>query len=128
MPPRPSIRETWKPIPGFDGYEASDLGRVRSIDRHVLCPPGKLGIQRRFYRGRVLKLSPSGNGYLHVTLGKKNRNGADVHALVLLAFVGPPPEGQEGDHRDRKKHNNKLTNLRYRPSGENRSDGARRVP
>ena len=27
-------KETWKAIPGFEGYyEVSDLGRVRSVDR-----------------------------------------------------------------------------------------------
>jgi hypothetical protein len=123
---RRELAEEWRAIPGHDGYEVSDLGRVRSIDRHVTCPPGKLGVQRRFYRGKVLKLSPSGNGYLHVTLGKKNHEGVDVHQLVLLAFVGPPPDGHEGDHRNRNRHNNELTNLRYRLSHDNRSDGARR--
>ena len=29
------MTEIWKPIPGHDGYEVSDHGRVRSIDRVI---------------------------------------------------------------------------------------------
>jgi hypothetical protein len=29
--------EIWKPIPGFDGYDASNQGRIRSVDRLIRC-------------------------------------------------------------------------------------------
>lgn len=29
------MTETWKPAVGYDGYEVSDQGRVRSLDRKV---------------------------------------------------------------------------------------------
>ena len=31
------MNEIWKPIKGYDGiYEVSSLGRVRSLDRHIV--------------------------------------------------------------------------------------------
>jgi hypothetical protein len=118
------VAEIWKPILDHDGYEVSNLGRVRSLDRFINCPPSVLGPSRRLRRGRILKLSMSGNGYLHVSLGRSFN--VDVHTLVLRAFVGPPPDGFEGDHRNTVRRNNRLTNLRYWPIGKNRSEGAKR--
>ena len=32
-----SMEEIWKPIKGYEGiYEVSSLGRVRSLDRHIV--------------------------------------------------------------------------------------------
>lgn len=50
------MAEIWKSVPGYGGhYEASSLGRVRSIDRIVVKRhrSGKL-IQQK-YAGRLLK-------------------------------------------------------------------------
>ena len=47
--------ETWKPVPGYGGhYEASSIGRIRSVDRVVVKrhQSGKL-IQQK-YAGRLL--------------------------------------------------------------------------
>ena len=99
--------EEWAPIPGFGGhYEASDQGRIRSLDR--IRPTTNHRI-----RGKVL--SPSiRKSYRHVNL--HNGNGqvtVRVHQLVMLAFTGPRPEGQEVLHRDGDGHNNALGNLHY---------------
>lgn len=47
--------ETWKPVPGYGGhYEASSIGRIRSVDRVVVKrhQSGKL-IQGQKYAGRL---------------------------------------------------------------------------
>ena len=55
--------EVWKPIKGFDYYEVSNLGRVRSIS-HV----DSIG---RMKVGKILEQCFDGkNNYLHVGLGK----------------------------------------------------------
>jgi hypothetical protein len=87
------VTETWRSIPGHDGrYVVSDQGRVASA-RGVLSP----GLH---------------NGYPFVTLTAPRRT-YRVHTLVLLAFVGPPPEGCECCHEDGDRANNRLTNLRW---------------
>ena len=46
--------EDWRPIPGYDNYEASSLGNIRSLDRYLEFV-GRWGPTVRFHRGRVLK-------------------------------------------------------------------------
>ena len=96
--------EEWRDVPGFPGYQASSLGRVRS--------PRK-----------ILKLSIDTGGYLTVTLGHATQR--RVHCLVMLAFVGPPPEGQEVCHDNGDKQNARLDNLYYGTRERNIEDAVR---
>ena len=48
-----------------------------------------------------------------------------IHLLVMLAFVGPRPEGLETRHFDGNHLNNSLENLRYGTSSENSMDEVR---
>lgn len=115
--------ETWKPIPGYDGYEASDLGRIRSTDRMVARSMLRRG-QERFEspilrRGQVLR------GWLNGTV--RVRPGSDrkerpVGQLVLETFVGPRPPGLEMCHRDDDPWNNALSNLYWGTSSQNKYD------
>lgn len=99
--------ETWRPIPGHPHYEASDQGRIRSIDRIIAQRDGR----SRQHRGRVLRPQTAGAGYHHVFLGARvNRY---VHRLVLEAFVGPCPDGMEVCHGPGGSTDNRLVNLRW---------------
>lgn len=110
--------ETWLPVPGFEFYEASDLGRVRSVDRNVAS---RWGTPKRV-KGRVLKQVKTGR-YLAVTLYQDGQPSAMlVHRLVLLAFVGPCPEGLACLHYDDDGRNNNLGNLRWGTPSENAHD------
>lgn len=115
------MTEQWKPIPGWEGcYEVSDQGRVRSLERKTWCPRGA-----GFWRTVGTKTLSPGlvRGYERVSL---QRNGhlenVSVHRLVLLAFIGPCPEGMEACHNDGDKRNNHLSNLRYDTSSANHLD------
>lgn len=57
------------------------------------------------------------SGHLSVAIGKDNSR--LVHVLVLEAFVGPCPDGQESLHGDGIPGNNTLTNLRWGTRTEN---------
>jgi hypothetical protein len=110
------IAEKWLAVPGYVGaYEVSSLGRVRSLNR--------ITDRGRRWRGRLMTPSVMDNGYHTVTLW---RNGAQksalVHRLVLSAFVGTPPEGHEGLHRDGNRSNNRLENLSWGTHSENQFD------
>lgn len=112
--------EQWRPVPGYEGYyEVSDQGRVRSLDRLIVYVNG----DRHYTKGKLKSVSDNGNGYLSVSL---SRNNSDVrryvHRLVLEAFVGPAPEGMEACHGNAKRHDNRLSNLRWDTRVENCKD------
>lgn len=113
-----STCEVWRDIPGYEGrYQASNLGRVRSLDRYVKCARGGKGT--RLLKGRVLR--PAGqqsDPHLRVVLGHK-APGSCVHTLVALAFIGPRPEGCDIRHLDGNPLNNHADNLAYGTRTEN---------
>lgn len=112
--------ERWLPIAGHDGYEVSDLGRVRSVDRTVVDKIGR----SRFHRGRVLNFGTLGKGYVAVRLGWRQPL-MYVHRLVLEAFVGPCPPQNECLHGPGGPADNRLTNLRWGTRSENSFDALR---
>jgi hypothetical protein len=122
------MSEIWKAVPGFEGsYEVSNMGRVRSVDRFVDLI-GRWGKpEKRRYKGRIRKpfTSPC-NKYLMVLLCVNSRKTSrTIHSLVLEAFVGPCPPGEEGRHRNCKHHDNRLENLTYGTRKQNREDSRR---
>lgn len=97
--------EMWKPIPDFDAYEVSSLGRIR--------------------RGqRVLAGHTRKDGYTQVHLWKNNRQHTRrVNRLVCEAFHGSPPFPEaEALHKDHNRSNNAEDNLRWGTSVENSAD------
>ncbi|KKN85952.1 hypothetical protein LCGC14_0273640 [marine sediment metagenome] len=66
------------------------------------------------------------DGYIRIDLRDMDRRERIfVHRLVLLAFVGPCPEGMEGCHTNDVGEDNHLTNLRWGTPAENREDARR---
>jgi hypothetical protein len=120
MPDTTDLTERWLPIPGWEGrYEASGLGRIRSLARVVRTAGG----WSQSYRARVMRPNVRLDGRLRVTLCRDGRNHYFlVHRLVLLAFVGPCPPGMEGCHNDGNPANNHAGNLRWDTHGENMLD------
>lgn len=105
----PGWAETWKPVPGFSSYEASDnsvwtlgedgkpaqvTGGIRSVDRTA---------RGRFYAGTLLKarIMANSGGYAGINMTDDQgvrRNGLLVHKVILLTFAGECPEGMETRH------------------------------
>jgi hypothetical protein len=119
--------ERWLPVPGWPDFDVSDWGRVRSYllrGNHDAC----LKRQAEGLTPHIRKLSPSGTGHLNVRLtrwrdGRPERRNFGVHRLVLMAFVGPCPEGMEACHApDPDPRNNRLNNLRWDTATENSRD------
>lgn len=108
--------ETWAPIPNWDGlYEASSLGRIRSLDR--ITSRGARS------KGRILRPGSNPKGYLIYVLCREGvRSGHSGHALVASAFLGPRPDGMQVAHGDGMKTNNAISNLRYATRLENAAD------
>lgn len=115
-------QEAWKDIPGYEGlYQASTMGRVRSLDRMVYSHRYK-GYMKRL-PGMILKTPHTKGYYLGVTLSKRNKVSRWlVHALVLLTFAGRKPNKWVCRHLDGDKLNNRLSNLTWGTYSENNQD------
>lgn len=108
-------------IPGYPGYRVGDDGTVWTRRRKG-CVPGVAG------PWRPMKLFEQRSGHLFVSLSngvKGEEKWKRVHRLVLLAFVGPCPDGLQGRHLDGNPKNNNLSNLRYGTRLENAADAIR---
>lgn len=106
--------EEWRSVVGHDGYQVSNVGNVRSINRTV---------RGRRYKGKPLKPGIASNGYPTVAIGKDNTK--TVHSLVASAFIGPCPPGQEVRHKDGNRKNPRHSNLEYGTRTENIYDAMR---
>jgi hypothetical protein len=114
LKPEPKPEE-WRDVPGREGYEVSSWGNMRSWNasrgRRKEPRPMKPWIQKR-------------GGYPAVKLGGGGQN-VTVHSMVMLAFVGPRPDGMDIRHLDGNPRNNHLANLCYGTRSENIYDSVR---
>ena len=116
--------ERWLPVPGWEGlYEVSDQGRVRSVDRWISYPNGS----RRLHFGQLLvPQTAKRTEHVTVSLARNSRiTRRSVHLLVMLAFVGPRPDGMDVCHDNGDPADNRLSNLRYGTHSENMYDAVR---
>lgn len=88
--------EQWKGVSVNDAYLVSSLGAIKSLKS-----------------GRILSPAPRPNGYISVSLsdedGRKTR--FYVHRLVAEAFCGGIADGQQVNHLNFKRSDNRSSNL-----------------
>lgn len=91
----------------------SSLGRVRS-EPSSHTTPGR-------QRGRILAASPDSKGYrcFRICIPGQPVRYAKVHRAVAAAFLGPPQAGQQVNHRNGLKSDNRVENLEYVTCREN---------
>lgn len=110
--------EVWKDIPGYEGrYQASNLGRIRSIDRSITQLGRYHTLFTRVLKGQILRPGMQKSGHVTVSLGK--HNSIPVHQLIALTFIGPVPLGCEVRHLNGCPFINNLDNLCYGTRTEN---------
>lgn len=90
------MKETWKRIDGFQNYEVSNLGSVRSLHG------GKTRVLKPFFRGSYHAFSLRADGK---TVSRY------CHHLVWEAFNGPRTKGMQLNHINGIKTTNGLENL-----------------
>lgn len=121
------MREIWRNIEGFTGYQVSNTGRVRSFWRKKHYPTGYGTYRYLSDQPQIMSLSDDGNGYTKVMLYSHEdgrRYCRKVHRLVAEAFLPHDPkiDGDTVDHIESGpigKLNNRLTNLRWMSRSEN---------
>lgn len=110
--------EIWKPVEGFNTYEVSDRGRVRSLSHRV--PSGIRNNTHTTKYGRTLKQSQKKNGYFAVVLYEAdNRKTISVHRLVAKTFIPNPDNKPTVNHINGVKTDNRSTNLEWCTQTEN---------
>ena len=117
--------EVWKQIPGYEGlYEASNTGRVRSMDRVVIGKHYRAGRYAEINRkGVLLKQCLSPAGYWTVTLSKDGKRATwRVHMLICAAFHGEQPIGFQCRHLNGVRTDNRAENLAWGTHVENQRD------
>lgn len=115
----------WRSVGDAVGYEVSDCGDVRSIDRDVIWK--RRGIEEiRTYKGRVLKPFLTNKGYFSVVLSVGNeRIVRFVHRLVGQAFI-PLADGKlHINHKNGITTDNRVCNLEWVTPSENQYHRAR---
>lgn len=91
----------WLPIPGYEGFEASEDGQIRKDG--VIVPQYRMS-----------------HGYMRVGVGPGKRQ--TVHVLVALAFLGERPAKHDICHKNGDRSDNHASNLRYGTRAENIAD------
>ena len=105
-----SEQEQWKPIAGFEEYQVSSFGNVKSAERLVWNGKGYVHKPEM-----ILKQARSHKGYPIVYLSHNNRQKTvPVHRLVASAFIPNPFGKPQVNHINGDKCDNRIKNLECR--------------
>lgn len=120
------MREKWKDVDGFPGYQVSNKGRVRTFWKKKHYPTGYGTYNELVNDPKIMSTSDDGNGYQKLMLYSKEtgkRYCKKVHRLVAEAFIpNNDPTRDTVDHirsGPEGKLDNSVGNLRWISRSEN---------
>ncbi len=97
-------KEVWKPIKGFESYQVSNKGRVKSLPNAT-------------YK-RISILKPDNHiGYRYVMLPDRKKR--LIHRLVATAFIPNPENKPYVNHKNGIRSDNRVCNLEWVTAQEN---------
>jgi hypothetical protein len=110
-------KEIWLPVKGFEGrYEVSNFGSIRSLDMYINNPHGS----KSFKKGRTLRQTKNGKGYLAVKLCLNGlQKSLVVHRIVAEAFVPNKMNYPQVNHLNGIKSDNRTDNLEWCTNRQN---------
>lgn len=121
----PDRPEAWKPVEpmdgcSFTGYEVSDLGHARSVDR--------IARNGRHLAGKDVSIRPHEAGYVLLDMrcdspGCKRPHTLTMHKVVLTTWDKPCPPGMEACHSHGPANNRwRHRDVRWDTKGANEAD------
>lgn len=132
-------KEDWKDIPGYQDYQISNTGKVKSLQHTVFHSPSRKFPNGHYvtYKERILIPAKEHGGYYFVVLYKnKVKRSFRIHRLVAQMFLNNPNHYEQINHKDENKLNNCVDNLEWCTAkyninygtGKYRKTISRRVP
>lgn len=115
----------------IEGYEISNIGRVKSLERKIeyetTNQTGKRFLYKRIEPEKILKPKSDRGGYLYVQLPieKGKYKSAKIHRLVAEVFLPNDENLRNINHKDENKTNNCVDNLEWCTTSYNNSYGSR---
>jgi hypothetical protein len=115
-----SKEEIWKDISDYEGlYQASSLGRIRSLDRYKITK-NRYGKIKAKIKGIFLKPSINHDGYYEIVLSKNGKSKMfRLHRVIAKTFLDNLENKPQVNHIDGNKLNNNINNLEWCTCKEN---------